>query len=114
MSSGESSPPGALVALIVFLIALLMLSVGAEHKGIPASAACITLGACLGLLLGPTGLGAEWGVDKSMAAFNRDLFYYVLLPPFGDLDCTAGTKGWSRRRSLGPCGQKRNQNQNKN
>ena len=70
----SAAPPGALVALVCFLITLLLLSIAAETRGVPASAACISLGAVVGVLLGPTGVATAWGVDASLDVFNRDLY----------------------------------------
>ena len=69
------------MSLIFFLVALLLVSIAAEKRGLPSSAACITLGAVVGALLGPTGLARLWGVSGTLGVFDRNLFYYVLLPP---------------------------------
>ena len=77
----NDTPRGAIVALIVFLVLLLMLNMSAEKRFIPGSAACVTFGAVVGALLGPTGLAEAWGVYSSLDKFDRDVFYYLLLPP---------------------------------
>ena len=77
----SDSPPGALVSLTCALVGLLLISISAEKRGIPSSAACISLGALIGVLLGPTGLAQRWGVHETLEVFNGELFYYVLLPP---------------------------------
>jgi sodium/hydrogen exchanger 8 len=74
--------PPVLVALIaLFIVLLLVAVVAAEKRKINGSTVTIAIGALVGLLVWPTGLAEATRLDVSMATFNRELFYYALLPP---------------------------------
>jgi sodium/hydrogen exchanger 8 len=84
-SEEERGTAAVFFLAVVLLVLLFLLAISAEKRQIPASAACIAVGAVAGAILWPTG-GAEslsgLGLNtESIAHFNRDIFYYVLLPP---------------------------------
>ena len=69
-----------LVVGTVVLVMLIVVSIVAERRRVPASAALLVFGGALGAALRLSGLDAELDLTK-VVLFNEELFLYALLPP---------------------------------
>jgi NhaP-type Na+/H+ or K+/H+ antiporter len=80
-ASSETQSDVSITLSSLFLVLLMVVVVYVDKWKINGSIASIAIGTVLGALLWPTGLAEALDLDSHMAVFNRELFYYTLLPP---------------------------------